>query len=438
MHHSQHRQELTVLERVTLKGFHEHLNLYGIELLSFHDRRKESRPTSGEAPFSLDEVFFSRTDDRGIIRAFNHVFQRVANFQPDEMLGNPHNIIRHPDMPRGVFQVFWDTLQAGEFMGAYVKNKASDGLHYWVYAVIVPCEDGYLSARIKPSSSLFSTIITEYETLLAAEKSDALSPEASAKILLERLKTLGFDDYHSFAAHALTEELIARDIGLKRIEDPKIKDFRSMLQNSENLTQETEALVHEFEAMRTIPHNLRVIASRIEPAGGPVTVLSQNYGTMSRAMSDWFATHVLGEESNFASIKSAVNNSMFIECMARMLDECDAQLKTEEHAVDGIILDHERKILAKLVSEQRDRTRAGLVNVNIEADRILNACKVMHRHFLGLSSTRVLCKIESARLPTEGEALTAIIDQLGVFQGRISAQLDRIVTLSTEIQAAEF
>lgn len=406
--------------------------------MSFHDRRKESRPTSGEAPFGLGEVFFSRTDDRGILRAFNYVFRRVSDYQSDDLLGKPHNIIRHPDMPRGVFQIFWDTLKAGGSMGAYVKNKAEDGLHYWVFAVVVPCGDGYLSARIKPTSPLFATIVAEYEALLAAEQTEGLSPEDSAQRLLDRLKTLGFDDYHSFAGHALTEELMARDTGLKNEEDRKIKDFRSMLQNSDDLTKETAALVQEFEAMRTIPHNLRVIASRIEPAGGPVTVLSQNYGTMSRTMSDWFATHVLGEESNFASIKSAVNDSMFVECVARLLIECDVQLKSEQRATTGIVMEDERKILAKLVSEQRDRARVGMVNVNSEADRILNACKVMHRHFLGLSSTRVLCKIESARLPTEGEALTAIIDQLGVFQGRISAQLDRIVTLSTEIQAVDF
>lgn len=406
--------------------------------MSFHDRRKESRPTSGEAPFGLGEVFFSRTDDRGTIRAFNYVFQRVSDFQPEDLVGKPHKVIRHPDMPRGVFQLFWDTLKAGEAIGAYVKNKAADGLHYWVFAVVVPCGDGYLSARIKPTSPLFTKVVTEYEALLAAEKEEGLSPEDSAQRLLERIKELGFDNYHSFAAHALTEELTARDAGLKNESDLTIKKFKTMLQNSEDLTTETDALVQEFEAMRTIPHNLRVIASRIEPAGGPVTVLSQNYGTMSRTMSDWFATHVLGEESNFASIKSAVNDSMFVECVARILIECDAQLKEERRSIDGNIMEDERKILSKLVTEQRDRAREGVLNVNSEADRILNACKVMHRHFLGLSSTRVLCKIESARLPTEGEALTAIIDQLGVFQGRISSQLDRIVTLSTEIQAVEF
>lgn len=405
--------------------------------MSFQERRQESRPTSGEAPFGLREVFFSRTDERGIIRAYNYVFHRVAHYSAEELLGKPHNIIRDPDMPRGVFHLFWETLKQGRFMGAYVKNRAKDGLYYWVFAVVVRCEDGYLSARIKPSSPLFTKIVGEYESLWEAEQNEGLSPKDSSARLIGRLKELGFEDYQSFASHALAEELMARDAGMGVDPDPKIKEFRFMLKNSISLAEETEALVQEFEAMRTIPHNLRVIASRIEPAGGPVTVLSQNYGTMSRAMSDWFATHVLGEESNFAAIKGAVIDGMFIECMTRILIECDVQLQKERRKIQGINMEDERRILEKLVADQQDLARTGLVNVNFEAERILTACKVMHRHFLGLSSTRVLCKIESARLPTEGEALTAIIDQLGVFQGKISSQLERIVALSSEIKAME-
>ena len=69
-----------------------------------------------------------------------------------------------------------------------------------------------------------------------------------------------------------------------------------MLEDAEKLAEETDGLIADFDAMHTIPHNLRVLASRIEPSGGPVTVLSQNYGAMSRQMSDWFGAHVMGEK----------------------------------------------------------------------------------------------------------------------------------------------
>ena len=407
--------------------------------MSFIDRNVKIRPSRGEAPFSLEEVFFSRTDDRGVIEAGNAVFSRVAHYDWEEMHGAPHKLIRHPDMPKGVFWLFWDTLKRGKSIGAYVKNQAKDGLYYWVFAVVTPCEGGYLSARIKPTSSLLATIEAEYAALRTAETEEELSPEDSAKRLLDRLNEMGFDEYEKFSSHALSEELIARDSGLGQTPDPKISKFRTMLTNADELTKETESLVQEFEAMRTIPHNLRVIASRIEPAGGPVTVLSQNYGTMSRDMSEWFEKHVLGENSNFSAIKSTVNHSMFVECLARILNECDTQLAKEAQQEDSNRVDtaKEHQLLADLTAKQSKKAEAGLRDVNIEADRILNACTVMHRHFLGLSSTRVLCKIESARLSRDGETLTTIIDQLGVFQGRISKRLGRIEQLSTVIRATE-
>ena len=405
--------------------------------MSFVDRRLPKRPATGEAPFGLDETFFSRTDDRGVIKSGNYVFYRVAGYEWTEMLGAPHKLIRHPDMPKGVFWLLWDTLKKGRSMGAYVKNRAKDGLHYWVYAVVVPCEGGYLSARIKPSSPLRDQVEAEYAALLRAERDEGLSPEQSANRLRERLQALGFEKYHHFAAHALSTELGARYKGLARTPDPRVNELQQMVENADDLATQTQGLIREFEAMRTIPHNLRVIASRLEPTGGPVTTLSQNYGAMSREMSDWFSHHVLGQDSNFATIKGSVNHSLFLECMARVLQECDGQLNSERRALGGVDIDAERKILSKMVREYAEKSRRGLHDVRDEADRILKACDIMHRHVLGLSSTRVMCKIESARLPVAGEALTDIIGQLGVFQERITAQLDRIAALSNSIRGLD-
>jgi aerotaxis receptor len=318
-----------------------------------------------------------------------------------------------------------------------VKNRAKDGLHYWVYAVIVPCGDGYLSARIKPSSKVFSEIQRDYAELLKAEQEYSLQPEDSAANMLEILNAKGFASYEEFALHALCEELLARSEALGNNSCLNIDNLRKMLTNANTLVEETEGLVQDFEAMNTIPHNLRVIASRIEPSGGPVTVLSQNYGAMSREMSDWFSAHVMGKNSNFAALQDSVHNSLFVECMVQMLTECNDQLQKERRDLDGIDMSTERDILAELVKTQVKDAEAGMQKVDSEAERILRACQVMHRHFLGLSSTRVLCKIESARLPESGETLSDIIDQLGNFQERISQRLERIANLSTDIRAVE-
>ncbi|WP_027243501.1 PAS domain-containing protein [Leisingera daeponensis] len=405
--------------------------------MSFVDRRVETRPSSGEAPFGLHEVFFSRTDGRGVIQAGNYVFRRVGAYPWEELIGAPHKVIRHPDMPKGVFSLFWDTIQRGDPIGAYVKNKSKDGLYYWVFAVVVPCEDGYLSARIKPSSKLFGEVRAFYAQMLKREKDQGVKPEDSAQYLLDWLGSHGYESYHQFAAHALSQELITRDTGLGNQPHARIRELTGMLRNAETLVEETEGLIADFDAMHTIPHNLRVLASRIEPSGGPVTVLSQNYGSMSREMSDWFAAHVMGKNSNFAKIKSSVNNSLFVEGMARILIECDNQLQKERRELGNVDMEAERKILGDLVKDQVKRSQDGMKEVDQEAERITSACQIMHRHFLGLSSTRVLLKIESARLTDSGETLADIIDQLGGFQERISRRLDRIGKLSEEIRLLE-
>ncbi|MEP4038171.1 PAS domain-containing protein [Pseudophaeobacter sp.] len=405
--------------------------------MTFNDRRLNSRPTQGEAPFGLDEVFISRTDDRGVIKAANHVFKRVAHYEWDELLGAPHRIIRHPDMPKGVFQLLWDTLKRGECMGAYVKNKTKDGLYYWVFAVVVPCPGGFLSARLRPSSAIFEDVQKAYADLLQAEKDDELSPEDSAEVLKGWIQSKGFENYHHFATTALTEELLSRSEALHNAPDKKILQLRQTVSDAGTLVTETEALIKEFDGMRTIPHNLRVIASRIEPAGGPVTVLSQNYGSMSAEMSNWFEANVMGENSNFNKIKDAVSNRLFVEGMTRVLEECADLLTQERRQLGNVDIEKERKILADLVKRERQLAGDGGEQINFEADRIQRACNIMHRQFLGLSTTRVLCKIEAARLPKDGETLDDIINQLGDFQRCIAKRLHNIAKLSEQIRAIE-
>ena len=402
--------------------------------MSFVDRCIENRPETGEAPFHFNEVFFSRTDDRGIILSGNYVFQRVAHYHWDELLGHPHKVIRHPDMPRGVFWKIWDELKKGHTIGGYVKNLSKDGLQYWVYAVMVPFGDGYLSARIKPSSDILQKVETLYAELKHEENTNNLSPEDSAKLMREKILHLGFDSYEHFASYSLSEELMSRDVKLGRPVDRDVADFRHMIDLAQELTQQTGLLINEFEAMRTIPHNLRVIASRLEPTGGPVSTLSQNYGTMSREMSQWFATHVLGEKSNFSTIKGSVQRAMDLAGMARILAESEAQIRDERRNLGGVNLGDERHLLQQLVMSYRQKCKTCFNEVIHETNRITKACEVMNRHILGLSTTRVMCKIESARLPDAGDALNDIITQLMTLQERIKAQLERIGRLSDEIQ----
>ncbi len=399
------------------------------------DNRCGPRPTSGAAPFFLNEVFFTRTDGRGVIQSCNHIFRRVAGFDWSEIKGAPHKIVRHPDMPRGVFHMLWDTLKRGEGVGAYVKNRAKDGLYYWVFAVMVPCDGGYLSARCKPSSAMLTGIEGLYARQSKLEAEGSMDPKRSSEWFVEQIRAMGYPDYSRFMSHALSEELLSRNIALKRPEDEVITRFRKMQSAADNLTEETDQLVHEFEMTEIIPHNMRVIASRLEPNGGPISTLSTNYGGMSREMSNWFETHVVGENSNFSKIKGTVAQSLYLQCMARILLECVDQLDFEQRELNQEVNDEDRRILTGLAGDYSALSEAGQNKVAEETYRILDACKKMNRHMLGLSTTRVMCKIEGARLSEGRESLSDIIGELNGFQQRIREKLTKIEDLSGTIRA---
>ena len=122
----------------------------------------------------LDEYAFlvSETDAKGIIKFANDDFCKVAGYSLEELIDQPHNIVRHKDMPKAAFKSLWDTIQAGNTWTGYVKNATNDGGFYWVFATVYPFEScdgskGYLSCRRKPSKEE----IAQHEALYKQWKS---------------------------------------------------------------------------------------------------------------------------------------------------------------------------------------------------------------------------------------------------------------------------
>lgn len=174
--------------------------------------------TEHEREFGIGELFFSTTDAKGIIQSGNDVFARVAAYDECEMIGKPHSLIRHPEMPRCVFKLLWDTLEQGQTIAAYVKNQAKTGEPYWVMATVSPCDGGYLSVRLKPTSDYLGIVKTVYPELRALERElggdreieRKQAMQASAERLMEILANAGFPNYSAFMNAALAAELASR------------------------------------------------------------------------------------------------------------------------------------------------------------------------------------------------------------------------------------
>ena len=154
-----------------------------------------------ERELNEDDFIVSKTDLKGRLTYVNKIFMDLAEYKEKELLGKPHNIVRHEEMPRIVFQLLWDRIQAKEEIFAYVVNKTKNGNEYWVFANVTPSLDtggnlvGYYSVRRKPKTGSLNVIKPIYKKLLDAEKSGGM---AASKEVLDTLldeKGVSYDEF---------------------------------------------------------------------------------------------------------------------------------------------------------------------------------------------------------------------------------------------------
>lgn len=138
--------------------------------------KNKQEPTLQERLMRDDDFIISKTDLKGRISYCNRIFIEFSGYSEQELLGAQHNIVRHPDMPRGVFKFLWDTLGQQKECFAYVKNMSKDGGFYWVLANVTQNQnaqgqpDGYFSVRRKPARGAVSALADLYQLMLAEER----------------------------------------------------------------------------------------------------------------------------------------------------------------------------------------------------------------------------------------------------------------------------
>ncbi|QIK62422.1 PAS domain-containing protein [Leucobacter viscericola] len=174
------------------------------------------QPSGKTHEVEINDVFFSTTDIRGVIEHANEMFVEYSHYSRESLVGSPHNIVRHPDMPSGVFHTMWSELQSGRPFAGHVTNLAADGSSYKVYATVTPLGNGgYLSVRIRPTdSSRALQLDGVYRELLGYENELAGSglsrrgiAEQGAIKLGEILADAGFDSIAALQRQVLPQEV---------------------------------------------------------------------------------------------------------------------------------------------------------------------------------------------------------------------------------------
>ncbi|MDR0416604.1 MAG: PAS domain-containing protein [Propionibacteriaceae bacterium] len=233
------------------------------------------------------QLFFSMTDRRGVITAANSVFVELARFPRAELMGSPHSIIRHPDMPAGVFQLMWDEILDGRPFCCYINNLAADGSTYTVFATITPAPDGFLSVRVRPlRRDLLESALGLYAATRPVElaaRAHGINRRGAAAIgydkFAELLAEAGYESYAEFQWRALVAEADARSAvpaGLQarpRATGP----LAAMLMRCQTLTAELghwsshqAAIQHMAQSLSdAIPHLLHTATTATTTAATP-------------------------------------------------------------------------------------------------------------------------------------------------------------------------
>lgn len=248
--------------------------------------------TGATREVSVDQMLFSTTDERGVIGFSNRAFVELSEYSREQLVGAPHSVIRHPDMPGGAFRTMWDTLKAGRPFAAYLRNLAADGAEYDVFATIAPLDEGgYLSVGFRPTvDELLQTALSAYDGAKALEDSldGADRHEAAGRgagKILELLSEAGVSSYEEMQSTALPAEVARREElagGLP--ERPEATGtLGEALEGVKGIARELDAWMERSSALADLSGALRTAGESLEREMNDETLTADALDSLDRS-----------------------------------------------------------------------------------------------------------------------------------------------------------
>ncbi len=382
-----------------------------------------------ESLFGFEELFFSTTNEKGIIATGNSVFKRVSEFDWNELEGKPHNIIRHPDMPRGVFYLFWQMINKGLPIGAYVKNRSKTGRFYWVFALAQPIKGGFLSIRLKPSSSIFDLVRVEYQKLLELENTQKLPPQESCRKLSERIVELGYESYSEFMISALMTELESRQQRLNRAPIAILKKIAIAVEMNSRLSQGSLEMIKKFKESGMLPLNLTVQAAKLGDEGNSLAVVANQYSIMSDEIEVEFKKFI----EVLKKTEKTMQECQYSICAALLQTEV-LELFEQEQKNSNVDLSGESNLLKQIHEAGMRRSSNALNEIRETFNAFITTCQNIQTMSTGLEIVRLTGKIEISRIASNQESLKNILDSLHSFRQLLDSTIKDVSALGLKIQ----
>jgi len=321
-------------------------------------------PNGLEREVAPRDLFFSTTDRKGVIDGANHVFSRYSRMQMDELLDAPHNVVRHPDIPGGLFHITWDLLRSGYPMAGYIKSMASDGVGYWVFATMTPLGDGYLSVRQRPcrtdlfaaADELYQQVAPKEKAWRAAGSSRAQAAKSGADELTAGIASLGAASYQDFIRAVVPAEVAARraltswtgpdprDVGsglTQDLVDAAIAVDRALDARMASL-DELGALSGELaRAQAETGEVLDRLRDAVSSAAAASHAVSDTWPVLGRVVeplteiSQWLCDAIEQLDARLGEVREAIAELRLRTALARLHDEMLAEFAREVAAGDA-------------------------------------------------------------------------------------------------------
>ncbi len=375
-----------------------------------------------EIEYPAEHILTSATDLRGIIRYTSPVFRDVAQFTADDLAGAAHKIVRHPDMPRGVFYLIWDRLKAGLPICTYIKNRAADGRYYWVFAMMTQMRDGYLSVQIKPTADLFAATREIYNDLLF-EETGGLPPESSARRLCASLKERGFRNFDTYMNTALDAEFGRRpdSSGIDTATLDSINDLSGLIERAETLVENISKV---FGQVRGEPVNLRILAGRLEEAGDVIGTISKNYETMAADMCHLVERLNDSEAGVLIRMRDAIDRGRCAAQIAALVQRSMSQANEAGHAIPP-----------GQATMPNDACRTAMTEVIALGQTVPDTCRQLRRRINGLDLVKLLCRVESGRMGDVDNGMNGIITRLEEAHQSTDRHLSELIATVSQINS---
>ncbi|WP_340103505.1 PAS domain-containing protein [Rhodohalobacter sp. 8-1] len=418
-------------------------------------------PINRESRFEYNELFFSITDQKSTITYANDVFVRISKYNADNIVGQLHKLIRHPDMPRSVFYEFWDHLKKDKPVAAYVKNMSKDGSYYWVMALAFPCDGGYLSVRLKPGSDLFNKIKDIYKTVLDHErKQESISDKKTAMrsshaLFVTELKNIGFSSYDEFMWNALQSEMENRESILESTGDANkrtgeyipdellevekilrelVLALGQLRQIHTSLVGHSDYILKLSRSVLLLSKNAQISSAKLDQQDRSLSVVAEKMGDQSmdgethliEMQKNIFGLSELIGKLNFNIISSKLQAEMtkhFLEEINGPDTETSDQLITQSKAL-GLLYD---AFIPKI-----DSISSNLGKLPEALKHLLTGVREIERFLLVLRFIHIKGKVEIARMNDESNSFSntfqELIDEVNSAEQRLEKLGDIIRT----------